>query len=205
MRNRYYDPMTGRFTQQDPIGLAGGLNSYGFASGDPVNFSDPFGLRDCNYRTGEGCSAEQRRLLEFEKGDHESTTPAVDPVELLADAAAPGALRVMKIVGKGVVRGAVNLAVNTARKNAVRLAWKAERELVRRTGSGTRAWTEAEIKELLETGKVAGYKGHHINNVASHPEMAGDPNNINFVRDHIGAHDGNFRNPTSGPLVNRNP
>ena len=45
MRNRYYDPATGRFTQEDPIGLAGGLNSYGFADGDPVNYSDPFGLR----------------------------------------------------------------------------------------------------------------------------------------------------------------
>jgi RHS repeat-associated protein len=44
MRNRYYSPETGQFTQQDPIGLAGGMNLYGFASGDPVNFSDPFGL-----------------------------------------------------------------------------------------------------------------------------------------------------------------
>jgi RHS repeat-associated protein len=44
MRNRYYDPRTGRFTQQDPIGLAGGMNLYGFAGGDPVNFSDPMGL-----------------------------------------------------------------------------------------------------------------------------------------------------------------
>jgi RHS repeat-associated protein len=43
-RNRYYDPAAGRFTQEDPIGLAGGLNLYGFAQGDPVNFSDPFGL-----------------------------------------------------------------------------------------------------------------------------------------------------------------
>ncbi|MGH2607479.1 MAG: RHS repeat-associated core domain-containing protein [Tepidiformaceae bacterium] len=43
-RNRYVDPATGRFTQEDPIGLAGGLNLYGFAAGDPVNFSDPFGL-----------------------------------------------------------------------------------------------------------------------------------------------------------------
>ena len=43
-RNRYYDPQTGRFTQEDPIGLAGGLNLYGFAGGDPVNFGDPFGL-----------------------------------------------------------------------------------------------------------------------------------------------------------------
>ncbi|MGH9259356.1 MAG: hypothetical protein ACRD08_05560, partial [Acidimicrobiales bacterium] len=34
----------GSLTQEDPIGLAGGLNLYGFASGDPVTFSDPFGL-----------------------------------------------------------------------------------------------------------------------------------------------------------------
>src|SRR5690606_19769263 len=43
-RNRYYDPETGRFTQSDPIGLAGGLNLYGFAGGDPLNYTDPFGL-----------------------------------------------------------------------------------------------------------------------------------------------------------------
>jgi RHS repeat-associated protein len=43
-RNRYYDPATGRFTQPDPIGLAGGMNLYGYANGDPVNFTDPFGL-----------------------------------------------------------------------------------------------------------------------------------------------------------------
>ena len=50
-RNRYYDPMSGRFTQEDPIGLAGGLNVYGFAGGDPVNFADPFGL--CPPRTND--------------------------------------------------------------------------------------------------------------------------------------------------------
>lgn len=43
-RNRYFDTNTGRFTQEDPIGIAGGVNQYGFAAGDPVNFSDPFGL-----------------------------------------------------------------------------------------------------------------------------------------------------------------
>jgi len=43
-RNRLYNPTTGQFTQEDPIGLAGGMNLYGFAGGDPVNFSDPFGL-----------------------------------------------------------------------------------------------------------------------------------------------------------------
>ncbi len=43
-RNRYYDPQTGQFTQPDPIGLAGGLNVYGFADGDPVSYDDPYGL-----------------------------------------------------------------------------------------------------------------------------------------------------------------
>jgi RHS repeat-associated protein len=48
MRNRVYDSQSGRFTQEDPIGLAGGLNLYGFANGDPTTFSDPFGLcPDC--------------------------------------------------------------------------------------------------------------------------------------------------------------
>jgi len=37
----HVDPV---LTQQDPIGLAGGLNLYGFAGGDPANGSDPFGL-----------------------------------------------------------------------------------------------------------------------------------------------------------------
>lgn len=43
-RNRFYDGTTGQFNQQDPIGLAGGANAYGFSKGDPVNYSDPFGL-----------------------------------------------------------------------------------------------------------------------------------------------------------------
>jgi RHS repeat-associated protein len=43
-RNRYYDPAAGRFTQEDPIGLAGGMNLYGYAGADPANNSDPFGL-----------------------------------------------------------------------------------------------------------------------------------------------------------------
>jgi RHS repeat-associated protein len=43
-RNRYYDGQTGRFTQEDPIGLVGGLNLYAYAHNNPVNYTDPFGL-----------------------------------------------------------------------------------------------------------------------------------------------------------------
>jgi hypothetical protein len=36
------------------VGLAGGLNLYGFAAGDPVNFSDPFGLCPNPFARGLG-------------------------------------------------------------------------------------------------------------------------------------------------------
>jgi hypothetical protein len=35
---------------------------------------------------------------------------------------------------------------------------------------------------LLETGKVKGYEGHHINDVNNNPNMAGDSRNIDFVK-----------------------
>ncbi|RQW70495.1 RHS repeat-associated core domain-containing protein [Halomonas sp. YLB-10] len=42
-RHRYYDPETGRFTTQDPIGLAGGENLYMYAP-NPTGWVDPLGL-----------------------------------------------------------------------------------------------------------------------------------------------------------------
>lgn len=62
-RNRYYDPTSGQFTQLDPIGLAGGLNLYGFAGGDPVNFSDPFGLTACD--PPESCPTDSQLMKAY--------------------------------------------------------------------------------------------------------------------------------------------
>ncbi|MFD8236229.1 polymorphic toxin type 43 domain-containing protein, partial [Streptomyces sp. NPDC059696] len=42
-RNRYYDPQTGRFISQDPIGHAGGTNLYQYALSSPTTYTDPTG------------------------------------------------------------------------------------------------------------------------------------------------------------------
>jgi uncharacterized protein RhaS with RHS repeats len=56
---------SGQFTQQDPIGIAGGLNLYGYAGGDPINFSDPFGL--CKEEEGRE-DLECRAVINILKG-----------------------------------------------------------------------------------------------------------------------------------------
>ncbi|MGY3678329.1 RHS repeat-associated protein [Streptomyces sp. TE33382] len=42
-RNRYYDPESGRFISQDPIGHAGGINLYQYALSSPTTYTDPSG------------------------------------------------------------------------------------------------------------------------------------------------------------------
>ena len=44
-RARYYDSITGRFINEDPIGFAGGDNNfYRYTHNNPINFIDPSGL-----------------------------------------------------------------------------------------------------------------------------------------------------------------
>lgn len=111
-RNRVYDPKTGRFTQEDPIGLLGGLNLYGFAAGDPVNFGDPFGLcpKDMggNGRTKwlTDCPEGSKGRAEWNRRASGRAEGVDDPVFLLfGGVSAKGAKTAATTIGGRIARG----------------------------------------------------------------------------------------------------
>ena len=82
-------------------------------------------------------------------------------------------LKFVDPTGRGAVSAGVRATARSlekrmfaaARSEAVRLAWKQEREVVVRTGQGTREWTKSQMQQLISKGKVSGFEGHHLNSV----------------------------------------
>jgi RHS repeat-associated protein len=71
LRNRWYDPQTGRFLTQDPIGLAGGINLYAYAGANPASFSDSFGLCPDGTTAGRAYGIGLRVVIECSDGTNE--------------------------------------------------------------------------------------------------------------------------------------
>lgn len=70
--NREYNSRYGRYIQSDPIGLAGGINTFAYVGGDPLNLADPEGLM------GNGPSGHYK-ATPVNKG---SGNPGVDYIQI---------------------------------------------------------------------------------------------------------------------------
>ena len=75
---RDYDPGLGRYVQSDPIGLQGGLNTYGYSYQNPMMFSDPEGLNAVALGGAGAAGAALAGLLGLGGGGsiHGSGTPS---------------------------------------------------------------------------------------------------------------------------------
>ena len=67
MRERFYDPATGRFVERDPVGLTGGSNQYSYTNNHPTTAIDPQGTTPLIVAGAVWGWGDQRRSL---SGNH---------------------------------------------------------------------------------------------------------------------------------------
>jgi RHS repeat-associated protein len=83
-RYRYYDPKVGRYINQDPIGLDGGANIYGYVGGNPLSYTDPLGDVRQGGQTGQWWEYTDRN---FQRWFHLCIKQPGDPDATRADLA----------------------------------------------------------------------------------------------------------------------
>ncbi|XP_061844355.1 teneurin-3 isoform X7 [Nerophis lumbriciformis] len=69
-----------------------------------------------------------------------------------------------------------------ARQRALASTWTREQQRVRDGEEGVRLWTEGEKRQLLSSGKVAGYDGYYVLSIEQYPQLADSANNLQFLR-----------------------
>ncbi|WP_315974043.1 RHS repeat-associated core domain-containing protein [Stenotrophomonas maltophilia] len=75
---RDYDASAGRYVQSDPIGLAGGINTYAYVGGNPVSRIDPFGLTQCDIDAAFAFAKRMNPDIKFGAGAPKADIPRGD-------------------------------------------------------------------------------------------------------------------------------
>ena len=188
-RFRYYDPDEGQYISPDPIGLDGGLNTYGYVN-NPAQWIDPLGLSgqtDCSksYRTPfSPLGPNQRKELQQKLENRILTNTEWDHLQW-------------------------DRRFSNRRNRGVKRFWAEEKKRLRSGESGTRNWSDEQRAAILsgKTPKFEGgaIEGHHTYNALDYPNMADDPTNIYPATksEHLYRwHGGNFQNDTQGSPLN---
>lgn len=101
---------------------------------------------------------------------------------------------------------------DSMRRVGVKQMWDYEKAIVQ-MGGDTSGFTLEQQQELLETGKIRNFEGHHINSVSVDPSLQANPDNLRALEEHrngggpcehFKAHNYDWRKPTKGDLRNRN-
>lgn len=68
-----------------------------------------------------------------------------------------------------------------AGQRAAEMAWTIERERAQSGKRSVQRWTQRQLDELVSAGHVTGFHPVYVRSVSEFPELADDPNNVQFV------------------------
>lgn len=150
-RARYYDPATGRYVSSDPIGIAGGVNTYQYAYGSPNKFIDPSG-----------------NLVWFAVGAGMAALTAIDLHSIITNKCTTGFQKTAAVVFNVAPIGKlkwIGRGLGKAKSGLTRLVSKVRPHNVSRRGTETvqRAMSRAELEAIKNSGVLSrgGRPGPH--------------------------------------------
>lgn len=144
-RNRNYDQGTGRFLEEDPSGIAGGVNLYQYAGNNPIMSTDPFGLSpdttlncqdengveltklECKQRAKRAAAAKDTTKSRASQQDATKNNPYYQRCEASSDALKDNLLQDLGLLTafKSVLGGKVPVSVRARQLASAGALWAA--------------------------------------------------------------------------------